>query len=134
MPDRPLHRLSLDETDEIFPDVPHYGGTVETLLLNFRIDSTERVFALEAVAVAEVEPSYDDWHDPNADLAKVESLRRAIRRGGHVPPVYAIHMPSEAARPYYVYEGVHRFAAHRLEGRQSIVAWVAHKDCCSGES
>jgi hypothetical protein len=61
-------------------------------------------------------------HRDGMDWNKVACYRRALRRGDTFPPVVVI---KHRIGFYEVFDGFHRFHAHRLEGRKTIQIAVA---------
>jgi ParB-like chromosome segregation protein Spo0J len=56
-------------------------------------------------------------HGP--DRNKLERYRRALRKGAKFPPIDVIHTGFENG-DWDIVDGVHRYHAHRLEGRETI--------------
>jgi ParB-like chromosome segregation protein Spo0J len=56
------------------------------------------------------------------DRAKVTRYRQALRRGDMFPPIAVI---KHRRGCYEIFDGYHRFHAHRLEGRKTIAVWLA---------
>ena len=56
-------------------------------------------------------------HVDGIDWNKVTRYRRALRRGDTFPPIEVIKY---RVGFYEVFDGFHRFHAHRLEGRKTI--------------
>jgi ParB-like chromosome segregation protein Spo0J len=61
-----------------------------------------------------------DYED--LDRNKVARYRRALRRGDTFPPIVVI---KHRIGLYEIFDGFHRFHAHRLEGRKTIQIAVA---------
>jgi uncharacterized ParB-like nuclease family protein len=55
------------------------------------------------------------------DRKKVARYRRALRQGDTFPPIEVI---KHRLGCYEVFDGYHRFHAHRLEGRKTILTRV----------
>jgi hypothetical protein len=59
----------------------------------------------------------------DTDRNKVARYRRALRRGEVFPPIKITREPFAYGRSGHgILDGVHRFHAHRLEGRKTIRA------------
>ena len=54
------------------------------------------------------------------DRAKVTRYRQALREGDTFPPVACIRHRRGC---YQIFDGYHRFHAHRLESRKTIEVW-----------
>jgi len=68
-------------------------------------------------------------HAPNndTDRNKIARYRRALRRGDVFPPVIVTREPmiwARSRRDFGILDGVHRYHAHRLEGRKTIRAVI----------
>ena len=55
------------------------------------------------------------------DRVKVTRYRQALRRGDKFPAIAVI---KHRRGRYKIFDGYHRFHAHRLEGRKTIAVWL----------
>lgn len=127
MDDRP-RLLSLDETQSIVAD-HDYLSTADNLHWYGR-ESDDPCFLLESLPVLHIDPGQliDDPDDEDG-WAKVASIRAGLRKGDNLPPTYVRHHPGYK-HPYELFEGKHRYNAAYAEDVGTILAWVAHIDCC----
>lgn len=58
------------------------------------------------------------------DRRKVARFRQALRRGDRFPP---LHVFERRAGHYIIFNGHHRFQAHRLEGRKTILVEIVSR-------
>jgi hypothetical protein len=133
---------SLDDLNTEMPD-HHHDSTVENLAGSFDVSDELRCFHKEHVPVAEIQ-KWQLHDDPDAfeNIAKIEELRIAIRRGVRLPAIVLVHTPTgprfgDADNPrylgaYHLLEGMHRYNAAYQEQESKIYAWVAHIGCCGG--
>lgn len=54
------------------------------------------------------------------DRAKVARYRQALRQGDTFPAIAVIR---HGRGCYQIFDGYHRFHAHRIEGRKTIAVW-----------
>jgi uncharacterized ParB-like nuclease family protein len=61
-------------------------------------------------------------HDP-LDRGRIKMFRLALRRGEEFPPIDV----SDIDGSLWIFDGYHRYHAHKLEGRKTILANVIAK-------
>lgn len=132
-----LNALNIEVPDQ------HHFSTVDNLSSIFNASDSLRCFRKERVLVAEIQKwqLHDDPHD-HEGIAKIESIRSALRAGASLPAVVLVHAASNPPfvlgssdlwlGNYHLLEGLHRYSATCLEQARSIFAWVAHLACCGG--
>ena len=125
---------SIDELNTEAPDEKDYGTTLDNLESLFGVSELLSCFHKEFVPIAKIDQG--QLHDDPADaegIAKIESIRCAMRAGTPLPAVIVVHDKSAAtAAPYELIEGRHRYNAAHREGTPLLYAWVAHPGCCGG--
>ena len=132
---------SLDALNAANPD-PDHDSTSANLADIFNASAALPCFRKEDFAVAEIQrwQLHDDPREATV-LAKIDSIRRAMRAGVSLPavvlvhtmdgPRYARYRPELSAGPYHLLEGHHRYNAAYREAKL-LFAWVAHIGCSGG--
>lgn len=121
------HFISLSDTQKVVED-DHYDSTVGNFEDWTGLDEYATVWDIEAVPVGLIDKGQlIDDPDDHWGHEKAESIRRSMRDGTFIPPVFVLHMPNKEW-PYWLLEGRHRYNAAHREGVAVIPAWVAHCD------